>query len=71
MNKKKQKWSKNAKEKMEMLGRFQPTEGNVYVTGVGYDFEEGERYCRSWNAEYLREIAAACLEVAQGLEESK
>lgn len=62
-------WSENAKNWMESLGRFTPTTTKDYVVGYAYDYEEGGTYSISWDARSLREIAAACLEVAEGLEE--
>jgi len=61
-------WSENTKCWMESLGRFTPTTENDYVKGYAYDFDEGGTYSIYWDARSLREIAAACLEVAEGLE---
>ena len=61
-------WSDNAKEWMDALGRFGPTTDSEYIKGYAYDYEEGGVFSIYWNARHLREIAAACLEVAESLE---
>lgn len=63
------KWSEKTAEWMESLGRFQPTTDNEYVKGYAYDYEEGGTFTIYWDARSLREIAAACIEVAESLEE--
>lgn len=61
-------WSKKTAEWMESLGQFGPTTDNKYVKGYAYDYEEGGTFTIYWDARSLREIAAACLEVAESLE---
>lgn len=61
-------WSEKTAEWMESLGGFRPTTDNEYVKGYAYDCEEGGTFTIYWDARSLREIAAACLEVAKSLE---
>lgn len=63
------KWSENAQTWMELMGEFTPTDDNKFVVGLAYDFENGGLYTVHRDADCLRRIAAACLEVAEGLEE--
>ena len=60
-------WSEKTAEWMDALGNFGPTVNNEHVKGYTCD-EYGEGVTTYWDAEQLREIAAACLEVAESLE---
>jgi len=61
-------WSEETQQWMESLGRFGPTTDGEYIKGYAYDYEEGGVFTIYWNARDLRQIAAACLEVAESLE---
>lgn len=60
-------WSEKTAEWMDVLGGFGPTVNNEHVKGYTCD-ENGDPVKTYLNAEELREIAAACLEVAESLE---
>lgn len=64
-------WSERTQEWMQSLGRFSPTTDSQYIKGYAYEYEEGGTYTIYWDATSLREIAAACLEVAESLEGGK
>lgn len=61
-------WSENTQKWMEALGKFSPTTDNQYVKGYAYDFNDGGVFKIYWDASTLREIAEACIEVAESLE---
>jgi len=62
-------WSDNARTWMSLLGEYTPAKDGKHVQGVGYDYEgDGGVYRRYLDAESLRKLAAACLEVAESLE---
>lgn len=64
-------WSENAARWMKTLGGFRPATHSAYIEGDAYDYKKGEAYTIYWNASHLRAIAAACLEVAESLEEKE
>jgi hypothetical protein len=61
--------SSDALEVMKTLGDFGPTTdaNDREVKGYFVD-DEGGSYSAYWNSDYLRTIAAACVEVAEWLD---